>query len=188
MTMAGDALRRERLAKMKSLGIVPDETTLPPRSECYDWGETTGVKNPSWDSLPKDRRSDLARRMAIYAAMVDRMDQNVGRVLDELRKGNELDNTLIVFTSDNGACAEWDAFGFDIKSGVDNTLHRGDEIERMARKARFIVSARAGPRPRPLHGACTSTSITKVALQCRALSIGPAISPALIRLIQPRPI
>ena len=102
ITMAGTS-RHQRLAKMKSLGIIPPETTLTPRSKYYDWGEFSGVENPSWDSLAEDRRADLARRMAIYAAMVDRMDQNVGRVLDELRKRSELDNTLVVFTSDNGA-------------------------------------------------------------------------------------
>lgn len=75
--------------------------------------------------------------MAIYAAMVDRMDQNVGRVLNDLRQRNDLENTLIMFTSDNGACAEWDPFGFDIKSGVDNILHRGKDIERMGSQGTF---------------------------------------------------
>src|SRR5690349_15719384 len=63
--------------------------------------------------------------MAIYAAMVDRMDQNLGRVVADLRKHGELDNTLFLFLSDNGASAEWDAFGFNGHSGPDNVLHRG---------------------------------------------------------------
>jgi arylsulfatase len=75
--------------------------------------------------------------MAIYAAMVDRMDQNIGRVLSDLDRQGELDNTLIIFTSDNGACAEWDAFGFDIKSGPQNILHRGDQIDRMGSKSTY---------------------------------------------------
>lgn len=132
-----DVLRAQRLAEMKSLGIVSSETSLTPRSEYYDWGESSGQDIPAWESLPKDRRADLARRMAIYAAMVDRMDQNIGRVLDELRARNELGNTLIVFTSDNGACAEWDTLGFDIKSGVDNILHRGEAIESMGSRGTF---------------------------------------------------
>ncbi len=69
--------------------------------------------------------------MAIYAAMVDRMDQNLGRVVADLRSHNELDNTLFLFLSDNGASAEWDAFGFDRGSGPDNVLHKGAELERM---------------------------------------------------------
>lgn len=132
-----DVLRTERLARMKALGIIPPETALTPRSKHYDWGESNGVDNPAWGSLAKDRRADLARRMAIYAAMVDRMDQNVGRVLNDLRQRNDLENTLVMFTSDNGACAEWDSFGFDIKSGVDNILHRGKDIERMGSQGTF---------------------------------------------------
>jgi arylsulfatase A-like enzyme len=69
--------------------------------------------------------------MAIYAAMVDRMDQNVGRITADLRSRGQLDNTLIVFVSDNGACPEWDPFGFDGRSGPDNVLHRGADLERM---------------------------------------------------------
>ena len=126
-----DVLREQRLARMKQLGVVPNATKLTPRSPYYDWGESTGSDNPAWKSLAEDRRADLARRMAIYAAMVDQMDQNIGRVLNDLQSQRELENTLIVFTSDNGACAEWDPFGFDIKSGPHNVLHRREQIEQM---------------------------------------------------------
>ncbi|MEM9367402.1 MAG: arylsulfatase [Planctomycetota bacterium] len=126
-----DAVRRQRLNRMKDLGIVPRTTELSPRSPHYDWGESNASDNPAWNSLTKERRADLSRRMAIYAAMVDRMDQNVGRVMEYLDEHGQSNNTLIVFTSDNGACAEWDAYGFDIKSGTDNILHRGDLIEQM---------------------------------------------------------
>jgi arylsulfatase len=63
--------------------------------------------------------------------MVDRMDQNIGRILANLRQDGEFQNTLIVFLSDNGACAEWDPFGFDVKSSSNNILHRGSELEGM---------------------------------------------------------
>jgi arylsulfatase A-like enzyme len=126
-----DAIREERLARMKKLGIVAGRTPLPPRSPFTDFGETRKEENPAWSSLPAERRADLARRMAIYAAMVDRLDQNVGRITADLRSRGQLDNTLIVFVSDNGACAEWDPFGFDGRSGPDNVLHRGADLERM---------------------------------------------------------
>jgi arylsulfatase len=126
-----DALRQERLAKMKRLGLVAGRTRLSPRSKFTNYGETQTAENPPWDSLPEDRRSDLAMRMAIYAAMVDRMDQNIGRVIADLRARGELDNTLVFFMSDNGACAEWDPFGFDVRSSANNVLHRGAELERM---------------------------------------------------------
>lgn len=132
-----DQLRKERLQRMKKLGLVDQETRLTPRSPFYDWAATEPDENPAWASLPVDRRNDLARRMAIYAAMVDRMDQNIGRVLSDLDRQGEVDNTLIIFTSDNGACAEWDAFGFDIKSGPQNILHRGDQIDRMGSKGTY---------------------------------------------------
>ena len=69
--------------------------------------------------------------MAIYAAMVDRMDQNIGRVIADLRSHRQLDNTLIIFLSDNGACAEWDPSGFDGSSSPNNILHRGGDLEKM---------------------------------------------------------
>ena len=126
-----DVLREERLARMKKLGIVGAETKLTPRSRYWNAGETETGQNPAWDSLPEDRQADLARRMAIYAGMVDRMDQNIGRVVGELRDRAWLENTLIVFLSDNGACAEWDPFGFDGRSGNNNVLHTGAELDQM---------------------------------------------------------
>lgn len=132
-----DALRRERLARMKKLGIVPQDTQLTPRSSYWNYGETETGTNPAWDTLPKDRRLDLARRMAIYAAMVDRMDRQIGRVIADLRKRDELDNTLIIFLSDNGACAEWDPRGFDGKSSNHNKLHTGAELDSMGGPGTF---------------------------------------------------
>lgn len=126
-----DVSRERRLAKMKKLGIVPESTELTPRSRFTDWDESVAMSNPEWTSLSEDRRLDLQRRMAIFAAMVDRLDANVGRVVSDLRKAGELDNTLIVFMSDNGACAEWNPHGFDTKSGPTNILHKGEDIARM---------------------------------------------------------
>jgi arylsulfatase A-like enzyme len=126
-----DELRGKRLKRMKELGIVPEDTPLTPRSPYWNYGETENAINPEWTALPEDRRADLARRMAIYAAMIDRMDQNIGRLLADLKQQKELENTLIVFLSDNGACAEWDPFGFDGKSSPNNVLHKGQDIERM---------------------------------------------------------
>jgi len=104
--------------------------------------------NPAWESLDEDRRADLARRMAVYAAMVENMDRNIGRIVTDLKERGELENTLILFLSDNGACAEWEPFGFDLDRedyagnkpgfGINggtpnkpNILHRGDELQKM---------------------------------------------------------
>jgi arylsulfatase len=132
-----DIVRERRLARQKELGLVRrDDMPLPPRSlvpaNRYNGQSVWADKpNPAWKSLDADRRADLARRMAVYAAMVDRMDGAIGRVVHDLERHDELDNTLILFLSDNGACAEWDPFGFDGKSGPDNVLHRGDDLKKV---------------------------------------------------------
>src|SRR5678815_718146 len=126
-----DVLREERLARMKRLGMAGASTKLPPRSSYWGYRETVPRQNPAWNSIPEDRRADLSMRMAIYAAMVDRMDQNIGRITADLRTSGQLQNTLIVFLSDNGACAEWDPWGFDGSSGPNNILHRGGDLGKM---------------------------------------------------------
>ena len=128
-TKGWDAIRDERREReVVQLGGTP----LPsPRSPFENPLKHTSGVNPAWDTIPSDRRADLARRMAIFAAMVDRMDQNIGRMVADLRKNGQLDNTLIVFVSDNGACAEWDPWGFDRSSGPNNVLHTGAALEAM---------------------------------------------------------
>ena len=131
-----DAVRADRLAKMKRLGLVPPDLDLPPRAvePPNRFNEQTGRANkqiPVWSDLPADRRADLARRMAVYAAAVDIMDANIGRVTQYLKESEQFDNTLILFLSDNGACAEWDAFGFDKLDSTLNLLHKGDALKKM---------------------------------------------------------
>jgi arylsulfatase A-like enzyme len=89
-----DALRARRLERMQRMGIVTCD--LSPR--------TPGV--PAWDSLSSEEKDRWEWRMAIHAAMVDRMDRAIGRVLDRLRQSGQWENTLIFFASDNGASAE----------------------------------------------------------------------------------
>ncbi len=138
-----DKIREQRIARQKELGILDKSVPLTPRSFIpANWANRqTGWAdkyNPPWDSLPADRRADLARRMAVYAAMIDRMDQNIGRVLEDLRQHGELHRTLIIFISDNGACAEWDPYGFDGKTGPNNVLHRGDDLKKVGGPQSYI--------------------------------------------------
>ncbi|UOQ86949.1 arylsulfatase [Gracilibacillus salinarum] len=126
-----DRIREDRLARMKELGIVAEDSDLTQRAEFWTRDRKVTGRNPAWDSIDQDRQKDLARRMAIYAAMVDRMDQNIGRVLENLRNNGELDNTLILFCSDNGACGEWDPWGFDNWITTSNTLHRDKDLDKM---------------------------------------------------------
>jgi arylsulfatase len=131
-TKGWDKIREERLARQAELGLFPRGTPLSPLSE-YDGRPMIDRQavNPHWDSLDADRRADLARRMAIFAGMVTCMDRNIGRVINDLTVHGELDNTLVLFLSDNGACAEWDPFGFDVNSGPKNILHEGDQLATM---------------------------------------------------------
>lgn len=132
-----DALRAERLERMKAMGLVDADTVLPPRARVpVDRDDIangySGQPNPAWDSLPANRREDLARRMAIFAASVEHVDRGVGRIVDDLMANGELDNTLILFTSDNGACYEWGPFGFDGRSRTgQTTLHEGAALRTM---------------------------------------------------------
>ncbi len=131
-----DAIRADRLAQSKKQKLVSDDLLITPRSGVPPKSHAkpspyAGQDNPAWDSLPEERRRDLARRMAVFAAMVDRMDQAIGRVVADLRAHGELDNTLIVFLSDNGACWEWDPFGFDGSSGPKNVLHLRADLKKL---------------------------------------------------------
>ena len=95
-----EAVRQARYERQIKLGLVDPKTSpLPP----MEYGRKSGNK---WSELSPEERRLEAMRMEIYAAMVDRVDQNIGRVLQRLEDQGKLDNTLILFLSDNGACAE----------------------------------------------------------------------------------
>lgn len=91
-----DAIRSARLARLKSLGLVPPDQQLSPPAG-RPWSEV--VKSA------EDREFEL-RCMEVFAAMVDCVDQGVGRLIRELERVQQLDNTLILFLQDNGGCAE----------------------------------------------------------------------------------
>ncbi len=93
-------LRRERFSRMQALGVIDPKTTGLSPDDGADW-----------DSLTPDQQAEMDYRMAIYAAQVDRMDQQIGRVIDTLEALGELDNTLLFFLTDNGACAEGGLLG-----------------------------------------------------------------------------
>lgn len=91
-----DALRLKRLQRLKELGII--EKSVKPHPVI-----ATDGRAETWDELPEEVRKASSRAMEVYAAMVDRMDWNIGRVIDHLKKTGEYDNTFILFMSDNGA-------------------------------------------------------------------------------------
>ena len=88
-----DVIRAERYRRLQNSGLAPAEQELPPR-----WPEV-----PAWDSLGETKRAIEARKMALYAGLIDNMDQNIGRLLTRLRDIGEHENTVVFFLSDNGA-------------------------------------------------------------------------------------
>jgi len=88
-----DKVRGARHQKQIDLGLVRKATPVSPRSPYTTRSDFLRIaENPEWDTLETDLRADLARRMALYAAMVECMDRNIGRVIDDLRKHGEFDN------------------------------------------------------------------------------------------------
>jgi arylsulfatase len=85
---------QQRVAKQRKLGLLPEGTAAAPRPRHI----------PAWSKLTPEIRDWESRRMAGYAALVDRVDQELARLVASLEKAGELENTLILFFSDNGAC------------------------------------------------------------------------------------
>jgi arylsulfatase len=91
-----DKLRESRLQKQHALGIIDASLALTPPEDDL----------PKWDALSDEEKDRYDGMMASYAACVERMDYNVGRLVDHLKEKNQFDNTLILFMSDNGGNAE----------------------------------------------------------------------------------
>lgn len=134
-----DVVRDERWKKICSLGLMQGNPELSPRGFVPKsmFMERQNYDLPAWDFLTKEQQLDLARRMSIFAAMVDIMDENIGRVINTLKENGDLDNTFIIFMSDNGACAEWHEFGFDGKSGMAYHTHTGKELDGMGQPGTY---------------------------------------------------
>jgi len=91
-----DALRERRFDSLQEAGIIPLSSELPPRNDAIT----------PWEDLTSDERRRESRKMELYAAMVDNLDDHVGRLLEYLKSNDLYENTLIVFMSDNGAAGE----------------------------------------------------------------------------------
>ena len=94
---AWQRIREERQRRMVELGVVDESVRMAP----MDRGNV-----PPWDELTDSQREEWSLRMAIYAAQVTRMDENIGRLLDELAHLGVADDTLVLFLSDNGGAPE----------------------------------------------------------------------------------
>jgi arylsulfatase A-like enzyme len=113
-----DVLRQQRHEKQLAMGLVKKEWPLSPRP----------AEVPAWETLGSDEQDRYDHLMAIYAAMIDCIDQSVGQMVAGLKERNLLDNTLILFLSDNGGNAEGGPKGIsegDVLGGPDSRVFLG---------------------------------------------------------------
>jgi arylsulfatase len=120
-----DSLRAQRFERMQKIGILPENAKLSPPEG--NLNKSRGPLVPEytdyypWESLSEAQKDSLDLEMAVYAAMIDRMDQNVGRVLDKLKENGKTDNTIIMFLIDNGACPFYQNDVKDVQPGPANS-------------------------------------------------------------------
>nr|XP_061801953.1 arylsulfatase-like [Nerophis lumbriciformis] len=118
-----DVLREKRFARLKNLGLLPAHAKLPPRDEgSIPWKDDP---NKKWQ----------AHRMQVFAAMVDEMDQAIGKILDKLKTTDTADNTIVVFLSDNGGSPEG---------------HLNNTIERLEKPWKSAVIPKTTPDGKPV--------------------------------------
>jgi len=112
-----DVIRRRRWQRMREMGLI--DCPLPPRDEKVippwnlspeklrkDIGPGEEAFAVAWEDLTPEQKEFQAKKMAIHAAMITRMDTEIGRIVDQLKAMGAFDDTLIIFGSDNGASAE----------------------------------------------------------------------------------
>ncbi len=136
-----DALREQRRQRAVQVGLVPEKANMVRMASTADWA-----------SLSDDRKRYEAKRMAVYAGMIEAMDFHVGRLIDYLKTRGAYENTVFVFTSDNGA----EASGPDdptrfVSSRMPASLGYNTEYERLGLKGSYntispsFASAAASP-------------------------------------------
>ena len=137
--MGWDNLREQRFEKQKELGIISAYLELPPRDPIV----------PAWNDLTPEEQKLEAKKMAVYSAMIENMDWNIGRIIQYLKDIDEYDNTLVIFFSDNGA-AKSDIEKHPVERGFDENVYRewieesfDNSIENMGNSDSFFSYGKA---------------------------------------------
>lgn len=136
-----EVLRARRYQAAKTLGLVPENSTVEPMASTQ-----------SWQNLEPETKRYQAKRMAVYAAMVEAMDFHIGRLIQHLKDTDRYDNTIFIFASDNGS----EGAGINIESNLVNDLmlsliDYNDDYETLGLKGSFntigpnFASAAASP-------------------------------------------
>ena len=121
-----DELRKTRVERLKVLGLIGEDTGIAPHMPPV----------PAWSMLSDDERKISARKMEIYAAMVENLDHNVGRLIDFLEASDLTSNTVVVFMSDNGAAAEDPSQMFFAKKWIAKTFD--NSFDQMGKQGSFV--------------------------------------------------
>ncbi|MEQ1306528.1 arylsulfatase [Acinetobacter bereziniae] len=165
-----DAIRNARIARQKQLGLIPANFTAAEPIATQNAPQKYG----KWNELSAEQKALEARRMEIYAGMVENLDANIGRVIQYLKRNHLYDNTLIFFVSDNGA----EGFirgNYGAESGFDNNLNNVGT----ASSYHYVGPRWAEVSAAPFHlwkdtageGATTAPAIVKLPNQTQAQAI-----------------
>lgn len=159
-----EALRQKRLQRLKDLGMIPQDVVPHP---------VVDDEIKPWDDLTELERQKSCRAMEVFAAMVESIDENVGKVVDYLEKTGELDNTMVCFMSDNGAeGAAYEAYPM-VQSGMMGHLQKyyDNSLENLGNGNSFIWYgprwAQAATAPSRLYKAYTTEGGVRVPLVAR---------------------
>lgn len=158
-----DRLRERRLERQHELGLLPDDV------EAHPVVVEEGVKE--WAAMTPEEKTWSARTMEVYSGMVDRMDENIGRVFQQIKDAGEWDNTFVLFMSDNGAeGAVLEAIpmtGEVIKKAIDKEYN--NDLENLGNRDSFIWYgprwAQAATAPSRMH----KGYVTEGGIRCPAV-------------------
>ena len=137
-----DVVREERFARQQELGVLPPNARLSPRPT------EPHLDVRAWDDLSDDERLLAARTQEVYAAMVTSIDDSVGRLMAAFDELGRLDNTVVVFLSDNGASREGEALGTAQYLRTVITAQIGDANSALHRDLEWVDEL-GGPRTLP---------------------------------------
>ncbi len=126
-----DSIRKARYEKMLETGLITEKYKLSEPTDNINkfrghpgGDEEIREKIPlyrPWETLTEQEKDDLDLEMAVFAAMIDRMDQNIGRIVEKLKQSGQLENTLIMYLSDNGSCPFDSNRDFEVPPGPANS-------------------------------------------------------------------
>jgi arylsulfatase A-like enzyme len=121
-----DVLREVRFKKMQQIGIVTPNTRLSEPTSNINKSRGPHIREFKsyypWSTISEAKKDSLDLEMAVFAAMIDNMDQNIGRVIQKLKESGKLENTLIMFLSDNGSCPYTSNDVPDVQPGPANSF------------------------------------------------------------------